>query len=779
MKKIICCVLSVCMIFGMLPLLAFSGVAASATPLKVTPLSMSENYHQNLTSNAPVNWALGWNANNTTRAVGQIDEDFYMIGKFDQPTRVTNFVLCISYYGARCEGMNVSLSTNGSDWVDVATVMNQIFNETNGKIQISTPAAGDTKYEYVKVWRDVEYHNGSIVTMWVDFMWIAFYDDSTLYDRDFIDVSHVSSSANAVAGIENAWDFSNATTYRVAGAATGEMMRGKLKYPTVLSDIYIKKESGSAHYNHTAIEASVDGVTWIEIAKITANTMYLGNVMHLPVSDTTPYNYVRVIRNQAYSYWYAIGIGFFGTEHPEAVEHVEVKGFQRSVDADNAYALRFICSVDSTEYSDIGMKIACHAEDGGEWNFDVKASEFRQSFTEKRDGTSSEITAQELGGVAICTAVIDGIPSDIGFFSAQVTPYYTVDGVKKEGHTQMVIMKNSDVAQNTNFELSEQKNNIKVYGRSAEIDEGIACDFTASGIEFNARLAGDVYLTVNCSALSYYTLYLDGVRQDNRLTFNGGTAEYLIAKGLPAKEYNVRLVKQTHVVHSISSLVSLRMYGEFTEKPQNDALMIEFIGDSITCGYGTVGYPESGVSSYSGPKYCDATKAYAFKTAELLEADYSMVSVSGWAVRPDGSGGGCIPNIYGKESFQRSDKLYVPNRKTDIIVIHLGTNDINSRANYETDFVNAAKGFIEDVRAVNSDAKIIWIYGSMLTEDRVTGFEEKIQTIVRECGGSDAGIWSLRVPYNQSAGNGHPSDAGHTETAQVLAKFIQDNGLDR
>ena len=779
MKKLLSIMLLACMTLGIIPAFMIAANGSTSTPLGVTHVSMSKNYHEN--KGDAVNWALAWNSSNTTRVVGQIDEDFYVIGKFDAPTRVTDLTLCISYYSARCNGINISLSVDGTDWVDVATVMNRNFNQNEGKIHISTPAAGDTKYEYVKVWRKVDTHNGAVVSMWVDFMWIAFYDNSASDGKAFVEVEHVSAASTAQTGIGNVWDFSNTSTYKVTGTAKGEVLRGKFEYPTVLSDIYIKKEDASAHMNHTAIEASVDGENWVEIVKISSdnmNTMNLGKVLHVSVSDTTMYNYVRVIRNQSYSYWYAIGIGFYGEEHPEAVERVEARGFQRTTAVGDTYSLRFICSVDSTEYTDIGMKISCNSENGGKWDFDVKADTLLEGISEKKNGEDNHLSAEQIGGVALYAAVIENVPVDIGFFSADITPYYTVDGVKKEGKTKTVVMKNSDVVKDTEYKLEEEKGKIKIYGRSAELEEGIACDFTASGIEFNARLAGDIYLTVNASAMSYYTLYIDGVEQEQRLTFYGGTAEYLIAKGLPAKEYNIRLVKQTHVAHSISSLVSLRMKGELGVKPADDALMIEFIGDSITCGYGTVNYPD-GVSSYSGPKYCDATKAYAFKTAELLEADYSMISVSGWAVLPDANGGSCVPNIYVKESYQRLDASYTPDRNVDIVVIHLGTNDINSRGNYETDFVDASVAFVSKVKEMNPNAKIIWIYGSMLTSDRLSGFEAKVQDIVEQCGGSDADIWSLKVPYNQSAGNGHPSDEGHTQTARVLYQFIKDNGIDQ
>ncbi|MBE5962991.1 MAG: hypothetical protein E7256_16700, partial [Lachnospiraceae bacterium] len=56
---------------------------------------------------------------------------------------------------------------------------------------------------------------------------------------------------------------------------------------------------------------------------------------------------------------------------------------------------------------------------------------------------------------------------------------------------------------------------------------------------------------------------------------------------------------------------------------------IEFIGDSITCGYG-VDMEDPATSFRTDTEDC--TKAYAYKTAKLLDAEYSLVSFSGYGI---------------------------------------------------------------------------------------------------------------------------------------------------
>ena len=58
-------------------------------------------------------------------------------------------------------------------------------------------------------------------------------------------------------------------------------------------------------------------------------------------------------------------------------------------------------------------------------------------------------------------------------------------------------------------------------------------------------------------------------------------------------------------------------------------LKLEFIGESITCGYGIDDEDEN---HHFQTATEDATRAYAYKTAMALDADYSLVSYSGHGI---------------------------------------------------------------------------------------------------------------------------------------------------
>ena len=78
---------------------------------------------------------------------------------------------------------------------------------------------------------------------------------------------------------------------------------------------------------------------------------------------------------------------------------------------------------------------------------------------------------------------------------------------------------------------------------------------------------------------------------------------------------------------------------------------------------------------------------------------------------------------------------------------------------------------------MNPNAKIVWAYGSMMSGSNLTGFEAKVNAILNHFGGETAGMYSVRVPTNTAGAGKHPTEAAHTETAQVLADFITNTVL--
>ena len=314
--------------------------------------------------------------------------------------------------------------------------------------------------------------------------------------------------------------------------------------------------------------------------------------------------------------------------------------------------------------------------------------------------------------------------------------------------------------------LSEEYEKVKIDGRYTVIKNGITCDWTASGIEFRADCRGDVVLTVKGaggeSASAYFTVFVDGQRQKTRAkAATSGTTELTIAKGLAVGLHEFRIFKQTYVKMARLNLYSLAICGELRERPADRKLYLEFIGDSITAGHGALG---GGGSA----EYMDGTGTFAFKTAEALGSDFSMICVDGIGV-VKGYQTEHMIDIYGLTDKYRSARtVYAAERIPDAVIINLGTNDATFSVGRD-DFKAGVKELIEAVRSLYGDSvTVVWVYNSMRADNGDFAVEA-----VSELGGSANGLYTLKLERDSSGGNGHPSDAGHTKNAQILTEFLK------
>jgi hypothetical protein len=150
--------------------------------------------------------------------------------------------------------------------------------------------------------------------------------------------------------------------------------------------------------------------------------------------------------------------------------------------------------------------------------------------------------------------------------------------------------------------LNEVVDSLKLLGRNTVTSNGIICDHSASGIEFCAYIEGEVRLSVSVSARvtpagayeanTYYTVYVDGVRQEKRFNVASGEVTLTIANFEEGGVHTIRILKQTESQNSLSILKSLKFKGYFEEAPAEKELFIEYVnlwgiicGDLELCSY--------------------------------------------------------------------------------------------------------------------------------------------------------------------------------------------------
>ena len=311
-------------------------------------------------------------------------------------------------------------------------------------------------------------------------------------------------------------------------------------------------------------------------------------------------------------------------------------------------------------------------------------------------------------------------------------------------------------------------------------DGSLYAEMTASGFSFNADCYGDVTLTIQQTHNDrrYYTVIVDGVESE---VFAIGNAkqEIIIARGLSSKPHTIEIYKQSEGGYGVT-IYDISINGEMLEAPKENDLLIEFVGDSITCGLGNLVKNGDQMSGHSQNGY----KAYGTQTAELLSADWSNISQSGSAlVNISGMPNAHMPSIYKKAVTSKNDLWnFATNRNADIVVVNLGTNDYGllHRSGYTTDvqkkekFGAAAYDFAKQIIEANGeDVKIVFAFGLMTDSPNVIdeSYKETIQKLKNVDGYTNA--FYCRLPTDNTGGDAHPTVAGDLAAAKVLSEFIK------
>ncbi len=323
------------------------------------------------------------------------------------------------------------------------------------------------------------------------------------------------------------------------------------------------------------------------------------------------------------------------------------------------------------------------------------------------------------------------------------------------------------VSETNEYNITDVYDQVKWSGRNELLDIGVAMDQVASGFEFKVEAEGEVKVTADVTGDTYFTVYIDGVRQEKRGCITPTEKTMTVASFATSEEHVIRVVKQTEAQFSLCTLKALEFQGSLKDKPEEKPLYLEFIGDSITCGFGNLtdkSNTEAGTALYE-----DGTQAFPFVTAEKLAADVSVVGCSGIGASKAFTTF-LEKDYYAASSYYRDPSTaYDFERVPDCVIINLGTNDVANGAS-KSEFKAAVKALVEQIRGIkgyNTNVPIVWTDGLMLAQ-----VETWVTEAFTELGGADAGLYVVTFQSDLNGGGTHPTLAGHEAAATVLAKFI-------
>lgn len=323
------------------------------------------------------------------------------------------------------------------------------------------------------------------------------------------------------------------------------------------------------------------------------------------------------------------------------------------------------------------------------------------------------------------------------------------------------------------YDFSVINNCFRLIGRTQNTSSGLIFDHAASAIEFQGFMTGDVILNVTSNKESYFTVYIDGERSETRFGAEGSKA-LKIATLEGNYFHTIRIVRQNEIAWSQCLLRNLKITGYLFEAPEDRPLYLEFYGDSLTSAFGNIGDP-SAPAPTDIPKYQDATQSYAFLTTEALNADCSILAMSGVGLAT-GHYEKHFLHYFSQFCHKRGNTPFEFEgaRVPDIAVVRLGANDFSVGCTREQ-YVSRAKELIDYIRkGYNKDVPIIWMHGS-----RGNDFGSWLEELSNYYGGEAGGFYLLQIsssPHGSGAGH-HPNVASHEANAESLLTFIKDKNI--
>ncbi len=411
----------------------------------------------------------------------------------------------------------------------------------------------------------------------------------------------------------------------------------------------------------------------------------------------------------------------------------------------------------------------------------VTMREYRLDLSEESllmlTGTTKQVTAKAYYGLTELTdAVITWTTSDpavatvgnglitaVGNGKAEITASY-------EGVSKTVLVSSAAEATTEQINAFSEKY-INIYGRTYTTSEGLKLDHAANGVEVGF-IGTSLTVNISSSQKSKMRVFVDGDSTGKKIDLSAGMKEYTVASGLTDGLHTVRIVKATEENFAQWTIISFTA-DKFFIMPEKSDLKIEFIGSSAASGYGIYGSPGQEGSMETS----DSSRSYAYLAAHELNADYSIVAMTGISVTAKfWAGDNNMENLYYQISATNKQS-YAFDFNPDIIVLNLGSVESSyiSRPHdgdptYAPNFSPDYQRLLSSVRAENPNAYIICLYG-MINDNPVihNGIRMAIQALDDE-----------RIVYNpfdiQQNNDGainHPNSVANKTWGEDLAAYIR------
>lgn len=308
--------------------------------------------------------------------------------------------------------------------------------------------------------------------------------------------------------------------------------------------------------------------------------------------------------------------------------------------------------------------------------------------------------------------------------------------------------------------------------------------FTFPGTQINARFTGRSLKMIGKPRSGYYMAQIDGAEPFKVSLMGERDSVVTLATALPQGQHEVRLM---YVIEGYELKPDFRGFiidndAQMLDAPSLSDRRIEFIGNSITCGYGNESIEMTDPFEYETENHY---YTYAQETCRALGAVAHVVARSGIGVYRSYGGPktGTPDNVMTTEYeytnlYDRSERWDFSRYQPQVVCINLGTNDLSTN-NYDVKRLKKAyKQFITQVRSHNPKAKIVMLCGSMLNGKELDIARKTLNEVTEEAHrAGDSEVY--RFDFTPQTGDlyygasWHPSFWQHQKMAAELTAYLR------
>ncbi len=256
--------------------------------------------------------------------------------------------------------------------------------------------------------------------------------------------------------------------------------------------------------------------------------------------------------------------------------------------------------------------------------------------------------------------------------------------------------------------------NVRYVGRVQKSNAG-EISFDWSGTYLTAKFTGSYCaIRISDTKRNYYNVFVDN-KLSSVVTTHGKDSVVVLAQGLKRGVHSLFLQKRSEGEQGKTTIhgFELSKQEKFVAVDKKRERHIEFIGNSITCGYGTEGLSKNEPFK-AETENCNL--AYGCIVSRYFDADYTLIAHSGRGAARNYGDTARVSKISMKDLMMNTfdgdnnQKWNFTEYTPDLVVINLGSNDFSTKPYpLKEEFLKAYDQIIVQIRKVYGDVPLLCV----------------------------------------------------------------------